>query len=241
MPQDSPRRQQEGVYNAEVFGPPGKRVQIILLDVRYFRSPLKRGFKPREPGDGYRGVYLPNDDPAATVLGEVQWKWLAQQLRMPAELRLLCSGVQFLPDEHGSECWGNFPRERQRLWEVIRDSHADGVVLLSGDRHLAEVMKLEPNEAGIGYPLFEVTSSSLNAPSGNITKGGVRFANEINRYRVGLTYFDVNFGNVLIDWDQPDPVVRLQVREEKGQVVLQQRFPLSLLHARWRSRTSPRR
>src|SRR5438132_2719986 len=34
VPKDSPRRKQEGVYHAEVFGPPGKRVQIILLDTR---------------------------------------------------------------------------------------------------------------------------------------------------------------------------------------------------------------
>ena len=41
-PEDSPRRKRQGVYDAEVFGPPGKRVQVILLDTRYFRSPLKK-------------------------------------------------------------------------------------------------------------------------------------------------------------------------------------------------------
>src|SRR5437879_8884535 len=46
VPKDDPRRKQEGVYNAQVFGPKGKRVQVILLDGRYFRSPLKKGFKP---------------------------------------------------------------------------------------------------------------------------------------------------------------------------------------------------
>jgi hypothetical protein len=44
-----------------------------------------------------------------------------------------------------------------------------------------------------------------------------------------LSFFDINFGNVLIDWDQADPLVRVQVREEKGQVVLQQRISLSQL------------
>jgi alkaline phosphatase D len=229
VPKDSPRRQQAGVYHAQVFGPPGKRVQIILFDVRYFRSPLTKGFKPGEPGDGYRGVYVPNRDPAATILGEAQWKWLAQQLLVPAELRLICSGTQILPDEHGSECWGNFPAERAKLFATIRESRAAGVVLLSGDRHLAEVMKLAAGEADIGYPLFEVTSSSLNAPSGNVTKAGIRFANEINRYRVGLTYFEVNFGNVMIDWELPDPLVRVQVREAQGQVILQQKITLSQL------------
>jgi hypothetical protein len=76
-----------------------------------------------------------------------------------------------------------------------------------------------------------VTSSSLNVPSGNFTKGKVRFANEVNSYRVGLTWFETNFGSVLIEWDLPDPVLRLQVRDEMGDVVLQQRVKLSQLRA----------
>jgi len=208
----------------------GKRVQLILLDVRYFRSPLKTGFKPGEPGEGYRGKYAPNTDKDATVLGDAQWKWLAEQLKVPAELRLIGSGVQVVPDEHGSEFWGNFPLERKRLFRLIKETGANGVVILSGDRHLSEISRLpadHPN--GVGYPLFDICSSSLNAPSGNMTKSGVRFANEVNSYRVGLTYFDVNFGTVLIDWEPADPVLRLQVREEKGDVVLQQRLTLSQL------------
>lgn len=227
IPKDSPRRQQEGVYHAEVFGPPGQRVQIILLDARYFRSKLKTGFKPSEPGEGYRGKYAPNDDPEATVLGEAQWKWLERQLKVPAELRVLCCSYQFLPDEHGSEAWGNFPLERKRMLKLIRDTNAKGVVVISGDRHLAEGMKLAPGPNALSYPLYEMTSSSLNAPSGNMTKAGVRFATEVNSYRVGLTYFDTNFGMIDIDWSQPSPVVRMQVRDEAGGVVLQQRFSLA--------------
>lgn len=230
VPKEDPRRTQEGVYSAKVYGPVGKRIQLILLDARYFRSPLKKGFQPGEPGDGRRGIYVPNTEEGVTVLGETQWRWLAEQLKVPAELRIIGTGVQVVADEHGSEMWGNFPRERQRLFQLIRDSHAEGVVILSGDRHLSEIARLpigHPDSPG--YPLYDVTSSSLNAPSGNITKAGTRFANEINSYRIGLTYFDTNFGSVHVDWTQPDPLVRLQVRDEKGAVVLQQRFPLSHL------------
>ena len=233
VPRDDPRRTREGVYSARVFGPPGRRVQLILLDCRYFRSPLKTGFKPGEPGEGFRGKYVPNTDPDATVLGESQWKWLAEQLKVPAELRLIGSGVQVVPDEHGSETWGNFPRERKKLFELVKDTGSTGVVFLSGDRHLAEVSKLPAGHPdGAGYPLYDITSSSLNAPGGNVTKSGVRFASEVNSYRVGLTYFDVNFGTVLIDWEPADPVVRFQVRGEKGEVVLQQRLTLGQLRAR---------
>lgn len=227
---DSPRRNREGVYHSQLFGPEGRRVQIILLDARYHRSPLKRGYQPSERNEGYRGWYLPNDDPGATVLGEEQWQWLGEQLKTPAELRLICSGVQVLAEEHGSEMWGNFPRERQRLLRLLRENKVSGAVLLSGDRHLAEIARLNVDHPdSVGYPLFDVTSSSLNHPSGNFTKAGTRFANEINSYRVGLTYFEVNYGMILIDWEQADPVVRMQVRDAAGDVVLQQRVSLSQL------------
>ena len=232
IPADSPRRRQEGVYHSQLFGPKGQRAQVILLDTRYFRSRLKTGFKPGEPGEGRRGRYVPNDDPAATILGPQQWAWLEEQLKVPAEFRILCSSFQAVADEHGSEMWGNFPRERRRLLDLIRKTGAAGVVIISGDRHLAEISRLPADAAEIGYPLFDVTSSSLNTPSGNFTKAGTRFANEINSYRVGLTYFDTNFGFIDIDWTQPDPVLRLQVRDEKGDVVLQQRLTRSQLRAR---------
>ena len=230
VPKDDPLRKQEGVYQARVFGPPGKRVQVILLDMRYFRSPLKKARSSGEKGEGRGGAYAASDDPDVTMLSETQWKWLAEQLKTPAEVRLIASSVQAVADEHGWEKWGNFPRERRRLLQLVREAGASGVIVLSGDRHLAEISRLPADDdLGLGYPLFDVTSSSLNTPSGNTTKAGTRFANEINAYRVGLTYFDTNFGCVEIDWSQPNPLIRLQVRDERGDVVLQQRIALGEL------------
>jgi len=230
VPKDDIRRRQEGVYQARAYGPVGKRVQIILLDTRYFRSPLKKGFKSGEPGEGQRGVYVPDADMKATMLGEKQWKWLGEQLAVPAEVRIIASSIQFVADEHGSEKWGNFPHERRRLLKLLRESRAAGVVFVSGDRHLAEISRLSAmQEGGVGYPLYDVTSSSLNVPSGNFTKAGTRFANEVNSYRVGLTFFECNFGTIDIQWDKPSPVIRLQVRDEQGDVVLQQRVSLDQL------------
>lgn len=230
---DDVRRKRDGVYSATILGPPGKRMQIVLLDARFFRSPLKKTTQKAEPGEGFRGIYAENTDADATVLGAEQWKWLEAELAKPAELRLIGSGVQFVAHENGWETWGNFPKERERMLKLLRDKRVNGVVFLSGDRHLAEISCLSASHAdGIGYPLYDVTSSSLNAPSRNLTKAGVRFANELNSYRVGLTFFDVNHGAVLVDWNEADPVVRLQVRDEKGGVVLQQRFPLSRLQSK---------
>ncbi len=230
VPANDPRRSREGIYASQMTGPPGKRVQLILLDTRYFRSPLQKGYVKGEPGEGRRGIYAPSTDPAATVLGEAQWTWLREQLQVPAEVRIIASSIQAVPHENGWETWGNFPHERERLFQMIRATKAGGVVILSGDRHLAEISRLEPEVAG--YPIFDITSTSLNAPSGNKTKAGTRFANEINQYRVGLTYFDTNFGMIRIDWSEADPVIRMQVCDEAGGVVLQQRVRLSELQPR---------
>ncbi|MGV3723853.1 MAG: alkaline phosphatase D family protein [Actinomycetota bacterium] len=232
VPNSSPRRQQEGVYHAETYGPAGRRTQLILLDTRYFRTPLQKGFVKGEVGEGRRGIYAPDPDPQATILGEAQWKWLEAQLRVPADLRILASSVQVIPEEHGWEYWANFPADRARLFRLIRKTRAEGVVIISGDRHFAEISRLPAGKGGAEYPLYDVTSTSLNAPGGNMTKAGVRFANEINRHRVGLTYFDTNFGFIDVDWSQPSPLIRLQVRDEKGGVVLQQRLTLSELRRR---------
>ena len=232
VPQADPRWTREGVYSASLLGPPGRRLQIILLDTRYFRSPLRKGFQRGEAGEGVQGVYLPQTDPSTTLLGATQWKWLEEQLRQPAEIRLIGSSIQVVPNEHGWELWGNFPHERRRLFDLIRQTQASGVIFLSGDRHLAEISRLPVDrENSVPYPLFDVTSSSLNTPSGSFTKARTRFINEINSHRLGLTYFETNFGLIDIDWNASDPMVRMQIRDEAGEVVLQQRVKLSQLRA----------
>ena len=51
--QNSPRRQKEGIYTSYQLGPRGQRVQIILLDTRYFRSPLKKTPKSAKGQERY--------------------------------------------------------------------------------------------------------------------------------------------------------------------------------------------
>jgi alkaline phosphatase D len=216
VPKDSPRRRQEGVYSAAVFGPPGKQVQVILLDTRYFRSALKK----REKLVRGEGNYIANTDPATTILGDEQWKWLGQQLRVPAQVRLLVSSIQVVAEDHGWEKWMNFPHERERLFQLLRETRAAGVVLLSGDRHLAELSVMD---GGVGYPLYDLTSSGLNQGFKSWRP------HEANRHRVASMNFGNNFGLVTIDWSQADPRLSLQIRDEEGDVILQQKLALSTL------------
>jgi alkaline phosphatase D len=223
VPADSPRRSQEGIYSAQRFGPAGRRVQIILLDTRYFRSRLKSG-RPTAATTAttapLRRPYVGDDDPSATILGEAQWRWLGEQLRQPAELRLLVSSIQLVSDEHGGEKWMNFPRERERLFALIRQTRAHGVVVLSGDRHFADLSMME---AGVGYPIYDLTSSGL-------TQGAPKWRPLQHKSQLvaGMSYGH-NFGLVEIDWTRPEPLVRLQVRDGEGDVRINEKVPLSVL------------
>src|SRR5262249_38225405 len=149
---------------------------------------------------------LPDNDEKKTILGEAQWQWLEKQLRAPAELRLLCSSIQLVPEDHGYEKWMNLPLERARLFKLLQATKANGVVVLSGDRHLAELSAMD---AGIGYPLFDLTSSGLNQ---GYTRGWRKL--EANRHRVMTMNVGNNFGLVTIDWGAKNPVVSLQIRDE---------------------------
>jgi alkaline phosphatase D len=219
-PADSPLRAQAGVYQARIFGPPGKRVQVIMLDTRYFRSDLPKADNPK-PGWRSR-PYVPQTGPAAQLLGEAQWEWLAQQLRQPAELRLIGSSIQVISDEHPFEMWGNFPDERQRLYDLLRATAASGVVILSGDRHLGE---LSLDSQAISYPLYDVTASGLNQGH-----QGWRLPEPNARRLAGLPYGN-HFGSIEIDWETTPPTVALQLRLEDGQIAVQTQVPLDVLTA----------
>lgn len=216
-PEDSPLRQRGGVYDAEIYGPEGKRVQVILLDTRWFRGPIRKMTKDelraaRAESGKKVGRYLPDEESDSTILGEEQWAWLAEELKKPAELRLLVSSIQVLALDHGWEKWGNLPKERKKLLDLIRDN-ATNVVILSGDRHSSDISLLPPEtDGGPFYPLYDITSSGLNQTG---------LTDEPNRFRVAgeEVYNQPNFGWVEIDWDQEDPAIKLEIRDLDGKVV----------------------
>ena len=202
VPADDIRRRRDGLYHHLTLGPAGQRIQIILLDTRWFRAPLRITDQRGAPG---RERYLPDDDPTKTMLGEAQWAWLAACLQEPAELRLIVSSVQILAEGHGWERWGNFPRERQRLFDLIASTGARGVVFLSGDRHIGALYR---ESQGTPYPLTEITSSGINRQFVNAREQGPN--------RLGELYPRVNFGTVEIDW--PQGRVSLALRDEDGAI-----------------------
>jgi alkaline phosphatase D len=150
------------------------------------------------------------------MLGDRQWQWLRDQLQKPAELRILVSSIQVIPDIHPFEKWANLPHERRRLLDAIAPSN--GLFLLSGDQHFAEVSRLQrPNR----YDLFEFTSSGLTHTRGIIAAP--------NNHRVGRYVVAKNFGQIDIDWALTDPTIIFSVKSVSGKVLLQHELRCSQL------------
>ncbi|MGB3564773.1 MAG: alkaline phosphatase D family protein [Thermoanaerobaculia bacterium] len=217
-PADSERRTTPGIYTARVFGPPGMRVQVILLDTRYFKGAPILADRPEGAG-GSLGKYAPNEDPTVTLLGEEQWGWLEAQLREPAEVRLIASSGQIVPDQKGMDEWSNYPLERQRLFDLIESTGADGVVLLSGNVHFSELSRTDEGP----YPLYDFTSSGL-------THVNEEYPLAPNDYRVAGPYVDLNFGLIEIDWEaDPSPAITFRVIDVDGSVQLEHQVHLGEL------------
>lgn len=191
--------EQGGVYHSKIIGPKKQMVQVIMLDTRYYRSPLKEkaGF------EGQARNYELQED--GTILGEAQWQWLEAQLKRPANVRFIVSSIQLIADQPAFEKWGNFPRERQRFFDLIKKNRAQNVIVVSGDRHIASISKM--NLPGYG-PLFEITASSLNRPN--------NYPDQDPHY-VGPTFNAENFGLADIDWKKKS--LSLEIRDLSNNVV----------------------
>lgn len=221
VPEDDPRRTRPGVYGSWIIGEEGKRVQVIMLDTRFFRSPL---VETDERGAHGKERYVPDDNPSKTILGDAQWRWLAQELQKPADLRLVVSSIQVIADGHGWEAWRLFPHERARLYKTITGLGVNGVVFLSGDRHGAALYRKD----GVNdYPLFEATSSSLNLPASVWRAESGETWMEEGPNRLGDMIYEANYGVLDIDWDAG--AVAVSIRSKNGDPYLSETINLQSL------------
>jgi len=223
-PSDSDRRSRPGIFDAKILGPVGKRVQLILLDTRSFKSPCVKDprIKAEKSALNIRGQYLPNQANDATLLGAAQWSWLEKQLLHKAEIRLIASSTQVVADEKAMEEWGNFPLERQRLFRLITKTRASGVILLSGNVHFAEISATDEG----AYTLYDFTSSGM-------THSNPEYAVLKNKRRVAGPYVMPNYGLVSIDWDsKSSPVITIRAVGSEGYAAFEKAIPLAGLEIR---------
>jgi alkaline phosphatase D len=177
--EEDARREREGTYSSYDLKWKSQTIRVILLDARYHRDTLVRIDR----------IYQKNE--TGTILGEKQWSWLENELSDESvSFYIIASGIQFISEDHDYEKWANFPQERQRLFDLIIEKQAKGALLLSGDRHIAEISSQQVE--GLNYPLVDVTSSGLthvweNAPQ------------EPNQHRMGKLVNELNYGLLKIE------------------------------------------
>lgn len=205
-PTNSARRSHEGIYTSYLFEGSGRRVQLILLDNRTFRDDLRtyRGEFHRDDRFFYPLDYHPHETADSTLLGAAQWEWLEAELRKPADVRIIGSGSQFGISFNGYEAWANFPHEQQRMLDLIKKTRANGVLFITGDVHYAEISEL-PNKNG--YPIYDITASGITSTW--------HFATP-NDNRIEGPVMENHFGLLSIDWSQPDPVIKMEIYDNRN-------------------------
>ena len=207
-PVNSERRNHEGIYTSYIYGEEGKRVQVIMLDCRTFRDSLCFKKHPQIWGE-----YTECTDTSKTMLGAAQWKWLEGELKKPADIRIIGSSTMFLVDYNGWEAWKNMPHERNRMFELVRKTKANGVFFISGDVHHGEFSKSKMDNL---YPIYDFTSSGLTH--------SVWFANK-NKNRIGTAFTHLNFGVINFNWSNNSML--FEIKNKNGKTVRKQNILLS--------------
>ena len=121
------------------------------------------------------------------MLGKKQWLWLENELKVNADVRIIGSSTQFGIEWNGYESWENFPNEKQKMIDLIKNTKANNVFFISGDVHYSEISKVETDF----YPLFDFTSSGLSSTW--------HFATP-NKNRIEGPVMDNHFGLITIDF-----------------------------------------
>ncbi|KAG0467296.1 hypothetical protein HPP92_018260 [Vanilla planifolia] len=193
-----------------------------------------------EPEDSPRrkqaGVY------ASYVFGphgqQVKWEWLEKELYGPeTEITIIASSIQVVSNLSATtgpffymESWGRFPKERERLYQLIAKSKRGGVFFISGDVHFAEITR---SDCACEYPLYDFTSSGLTQAveravppplhyllriAAWLTPTTMRVYSPTCQYK-SCAYGKPNFGSIQIDWSTVPPRIKIEVRSVNGDPV----------------------
>ena len=196
IPADAPRhnRPDGAIYDSYYYGDEAHKVQIILMDIRSNHTPYKETAHPVLSHDTLMS-------PDATMLGATQWAWLEGELMKPAKLRLILSTVQFNSLYNGGENWALLPLEKQKMYDLIKSTQANGVLFISGDVHYAELTKVQL--PGM-YPIYDFTSSGITHHEDHASA-------QNDPIRVGPAWAHVNFGLITIDWNASPVTIKMEI------------------------------
>lgn len=156
-------------------------VDLFMLDDRYYRT---------DP------AYRPG-----TMLGPAQKRWLFDRLKnSEATFKLLVTSVPWAYGvKPGSpDPWQGYREEREEIFSFLEEHRIEGVILLSGDRHRADLWKIEREH---GYDLYDFENARLtNIHTHDVLPGALFGYNE-----------KCTFGRLVFDTAKADPEVTYEI------------------------------
>ncbi|MEE2789510.1 MAG: alkaline phosphatase D family protein [Myxococcota bacterium] len=171
-------------------------VDFFLVDNRYYRSASSA---PRTA--------------AKTILGHRQFHWLVDALSASrAPFKIVAGGGQFLSPVDRFEGYAQAPHEQKRLLDALVERRIPGVVFLSGDRHHAELVRIDRDDF---YPLYDFTSSPLTSRGAAATHdrdSPVRVAGTLVRKKR-------NFGLIRVDGPKSARRLTMEARDTQGELL----------------------
>ncbi|MCS0638955.1 alkaline phosphatase D family protein [Streptomyces sp. LP05-1] len=145
----------------------GRLAQFDVLDTRQYRS-------DQAYGDGWQRPGPESEDPARTMVGAAQERWLLDGWRRSsARWNLVPQQVTFAqrrdrttPDfKLSMDSWDGYPASRQRLLDGVRAAGVENLVVLTGDVHVGYAFDLkadfdDPGSRTVGTELVATSVAS---------------------------------------------------------------------------------
>ncbi len=142
-----------------------------------------------------------------TMLGPAQKRWLLEALKASdATFKVIASGTLWTEhaDKGGADSWWGVPGEREEVFSLIGRERIGGVVLISADRHRADVYRIDRPGA---YPLWEFENGKLTNNHTHGTNSKALFSHNAGTF-FGVLDFD-------LDADDPALTYRCVMRDGK--------------------------
>ncbi|MCX5396659.1 alkaline phosphatase [Streptomyces sp. NBC_00102] len=178
----------------------GRLAQFDILDTRQYRS-------DQAYGDGWKVPGPESEDPARTLTGATQERWLIDGWRASrATWNVLPQQVTFAQRRDvptaayklSMDSWDGYPASRQRVLDGAESAGVDNLLVLTGDVHVAYGFDLkkdfdDPSSRTVGT---EIVTSSITSGQ----NGSVKPANWNNQMTANphLKFYDGRRGYALV-------------------------------------------
>jgi alkaline phosphatase D len=161
----------------------GDLLDLAILDLRQYRDP--------PPSNGQQ-----LGDPARTMLGESQKRWLLEGIGHSRRAWMCIASSVFMGDYNTNlDAWEGYPHERLEVLRAIEKARSGRVVVASGDSHRSIASRLMVDGTPVGME-FNVPAISSRPPSTQIINPDLGFRGR--PLAPGILYEDAGFRGYML-------------------------------------------